>query len=46
LAMRFGLAAVGYYLSIAAALTIVGLVAVPETRDSDFNREAGNVHQA
>ena len=31
-------AAVGYYLSGAAALTILGLVAIPETRDEDLDR--------
>ena len=38
LATRFGLGAVGYYLSGAAALTILGLVAMPETRDEDLQR--------
>jgi metabolite-proton symporter len=38
LATRYGLAYVGYYLSVAAALTIVGLVAIPETRDEDLRQ--------
>jgi MFS family permease len=38
LATRYGLAYVGYYLSTAAALTIVGLLAIPETRDEDLSR--------
>jgi metabolite-proton symporter len=40
LATRFGLGAVGYYLSAAAALTILGLIAIPETRDEDLTRTA------
>ena len=38
LATRYGLAWVGYYLSAAAALTLVGLIGVPETRDKDLKR--------
>jgi len=38
LATRFGLAYVGYYLSGMAALTIIGLIAIPETRDEDLRR--------
>jgi len=38
LANRYGLAFVGYYLSAAAALTILGLIAIPETRDRDLGR--------
>jgi metabolite-proton symporter len=38
LATRYGLAYVGYYLSIAAALTIIGLLAIPETRDEDLRQ--------
>jgi metabolite-proton symporter len=33
LAQNYGLAFVGYYLTAAAALTLVGLVAIPETKD-------------
>ncbi|HUR35871.1 MAG TPA: MFS transporter [Vicinamibacterales bacterium] len=36
LANRFGLAAVGYYLSGAALLTLAGLLATRETRDTDL----------
>jgi MFS family permease len=38
LATRYGLASVGYYLSIAAALTVGGLLAIPETRDEDLQQ--------
>ena len=38
LATRFGLAYVGYYLSASAAVTIVGLLAIPETRAEDLTR--------
>jgi hypothetical protein len=38
LASNLGLAYVGYYLSGAAALTIAGLLAMPETRDEDLGR--------
>ena len=38
LATRFGLSYVGYYLSGMAALTIIGLIAIPETRDEDLRR--------
>jgi len=34
LAQHYGLQYVGYYLSVAAALTLVGLLSIPETRDS------------
>jgi metabolite-proton symporter len=37
LATNFGLAYVGYYLSTSALLTIVGLLAIPETRDEDLS---------
>ncbi len=36
LAKTYGLAYVGYYLSAAAALTLIGLLMVPETRDHDL----------
>jgi len=36
LATRFGLAFVGYYLSCVAALSVIGLTAMPETRDEDL----------
>ena len=38
LATHFGLAYVGYYLSAVAALTVIGLIAIPETRDEDLQR--------
>ena len=38
LATNLGLAYVGYYLSGSAALTILGLLAIPETRDEDLTR--------
>jgi metabolite-proton symporter len=38
LATNFGLAYVGYYLSASAAITILGFLAVPETRDEDLSR--------
>jgi len=38
LATRFGLSFVGYYLSGVAALSIIGLIAIPETRDEDLRR--------
>jgi len=38
LAHTYGLAYVGYYLSAAAALTLLGLLAVPETRYEDLAR--------
>jgi metabolite-proton symporter len=37
LASHFGLSAVGYYLSGSAAVTILGLLAIPETRDEDLS---------
>jgi metabolite-proton symporter len=37
LATNLGLAYVGYYLSGAAAVTIAGLLAIPETRDGDLS---------
>ena len=37
LATNFGLAYVGYYLSASALLTILGLAAIPETRDEDLS---------
>ncbi len=36
LATNYGLSYVGYYLSASAALTIVGLLFIPETRDGDL----------
>jgi metabolite-proton symporter len=36
LARSYGLQSVGYYLTSAALLTIAGLLAIPETRDSDL----------
>jgi metabolite-proton symporter len=36
LAKRYGLAYVGYYLSASAALTLVGLLLIRETKDSDL----------
>jgi len=36
LATRYGLSYVGYYLSAAAALTVIGLLAIPETRDGQL----------
>jgi MFS family permease len=38
LATHYGLQYVGYYLSGAAALTIVGLLLMPETRDGDLRQ--------
>jgi metabolite-proton symporter len=38
LASRYGLKAVGYYLTAAAALTLVGFLAGRETKDDDLNR--------
>jgi metabolite-proton symporter len=38
LASRYGLEYVGYYLAAAAGLTLVGLVAIRETRDTDLLR--------
>jgi MFS family permease len=38
LATNYGLQFVGYYLSLAAGLTLVGLVASHETKDSDLAR--------
>ena len=36
LATRYGLEAVGYYLTAAAVLTLVGLLGTPETKDHDL----------
>jgi MFS family permease len=36
LARTYGLQYVGYYLTGAALLTVVGLLAIPETRDQDL----------
>lgn len=36
LATRYGLSAVGYYLSAAAVLTLLGLLATKETKDTDL----------
>ena len=38
LATTYGLKYVGYYLTAAAALTLVGLLAVHETKDEDLAR--------
>jgi metabolite-proton symporter len=38
LANRYGLQSVGYYLSTAAALTLIGLLAIRETKDEDLMR--------
>jgi metabolite-proton symporter len=38
LATNLGLSYVGYYLSASAAVTILGLLAIPETRDGDLSR--------
>ena len=40
LAKTYGLPYVGYYLTMAAALTIVGLLAARETKDDDLTRTA------
>ncbi len=37
LAQNYGLQYVGYYLTAAAALTMVGLVSIHETRDSSLD---------
>ena len=37
LANRYGLQYVGYYLTLAAALTLVGLFAVGETKDTELS---------
>ncbi len=37
LALKYGLHAVGYYLTISAVLTLVGLLLIPETKDHDLN---------
>ncbi len=37
LAIRYGLHAVGYYLTISALLTLVGLLLIRETKDEDLN---------
>jgi metabolite-proton symporter len=41
LATRYGLEAVGYYLTAAAALTLVGLLGSPETKGHDLSAPAG-----
>jgi len=38
LANRYGLQSVGYYLSAAASLTLIGLLATRETKDEDLMR--------
>lgn len=38
LAKNYGINFVGYYLALAAALTLAGLLAIPETAHSDLNR--------
>ncbi len=40
LARRYGLSYVGYYLAAAAALTLIGLAGMPETRGEDLNAAA------
>ena len=40
LAKNYGLAYVGYYLMLAAALTMIGLLAARETKDDDLRRAA------
>jgi metabolite-proton symporter len=40
LARTYGLQYVGYYLTLAAALTLAGLVATRETKDDDLNRKS------
>ena len=37
LAMKYGLHAVGYYLTISAILTLVGLLLIRETKDEDLH---------
>jgi metabolite-proton symporter len=37
LALKYGLRAVGYYLTISALLTLVGLLLIRETKDEDLN---------
>ena len=37
LATNYGLQYVGYYLTVSALLTIVGLLAIPETRDHELH---------
>ena len=37
LATRYGLRYVGYYLTVAAALTLVGLLSIHETKDADLS---------
>ncbi len=37
LATNYGLQYVGYYLTAAALLTLVGLLAIPETRDQELH---------
>ena len=38
LATHYGLAYVGYYLSVSAVLTMVGLLMIRETKDDDLSR--------
>jgi hypothetical protein len=35
--MKYGLHAVGYYLTISALLTLVGLLLIRETKDEDLS---------
>lgn len=37
LAMKYGLYAVGYYLTVSALLTLIGLLFIRETKDEDLN---------
>jgi metabolite-proton symporter len=41
LAMKYGLHAVGYYLTISALLTLVGLLLIRETKDEDLSAPVG-----
>jgi MFS family permease len=41
LAMKYGLHAVGYYLTISALLTLVGLLLIRETKDEDLGAPVG-----
>ena len=44
LARTYGLQYVGYYLVLAAALTLVGLVATRETKDDDLRVDGASCH--
>jgi len=41
LAMKYGLHAVGYYLTASALLTLIGLLLIRETKDQDLNAYTG-----